>query len=131
MDSVVDWDATSIRCMACSHRDLQNPLRQPEGLPTICGLEYAAQAIGVHIGLTNWRSQGLTLGYIGSVNMLTLHSLRLDVVNDNLDIDSRKLFEQETRFIYSFTIKAGTAMLLEGRASIFVQDLMRSMNPGF
>lgn len=123
MDSVVDWSMTTIRCMACSHIDRENPLRQLEGLSSICGLEYAAQAIGVHIGLTNSSDHGPAIGYVGGVKTLKLHSPRLDTFQEDLEIECQNLFGQGTNFVYSFVVKAGTAKLLEGRASIFVKLL--------
>jgi len=121
LDSVVDWNMTTIRCIACSHIDRQNPLRQPDGLASICGLEYAAQAIGVHIGLTTSSDHGPAIGYVGAVKALNLHSPRLDTFKEDLEIECQNLFGQGTSFIYSFVVKAGRAKLLEGRASIFVK----------
>ena len=48
LDRVLDWDESGIRCAAQSHRDADNPLREPAGLPVWAGIEYAAQAAAVH-----------------------------------------------------------------------------------
>src|SRR6202012_731614 len=45
LDEVQAWDDTRIRCVATSHRDPHNPLRARGRLATICGIEYAAQAM--------------------------------------------------------------------------------------
>ena len=123
LDSVLHWDSETIRCTTNSHRSPQNPLRRPTGLETICGLEYSAQAMGVHIALTASTRQGLAHGYLGAIKTLNIHSLHLDKFEDDLEILSEKMFGQEKSFIYSFTLKAGTRLLLEGRASIFVSYL--------
>jgi predicted hotdog family 3-hydroxylacyl-ACP dehydratase len=48
LDAVTDWDAQRIRCMATSHRDVDNPLRAHDRLGAACGIEYAAQAMAAH-----------------------------------------------------------------------------------
>ena len=51
LDTVERWDDTSITCTTASHRDATNPLRRDNQLEAICGLEYAAQAMAVHVGI--------------------------------------------------------------------------------
>lgn len=124
LDSVLRWDMTTISCAASSHRDHQNPLRRTQGLETVCGLEYAAQAIGVHIGLTaSSINKGQTIGYIGSIKNLKIHSSHLDPFKDDLEIHAELLLGQETGFIYFFTIMAKLVVIVEGRASIFVKNI--------
>jgi predicted hotdog family 3-hydroxylacyl-ACP dehydratase len=124
LDSVLRWDMTNISCTTSSHRDHQNPLRGPQGLETVCGLEYAAQAIGVHIGLTSsLTNKGGAIGYVGSIKNLKIHSPHLDPFKDDLEIHAELLLGQETGFIYSFTIKAKLVVIFEGRASIFVKNI--------
>ena len=125
LDSVLHWDATTIVCTASSHTEPQNPLRLREGLETVCGLEYAAQAIGVHICLTaSSTNKGLAMGYLGGIKHVKFHSPHLHTFSDGLEIQSEILLGQETSFIYSFIVKAGLMVLLEGRASIFVKYLL-------
>ena len=123
LDSVLHWDNTSIICTAGSHRNHDNPLRRFQRLPTVCGLEYAAQAIGAHIGLTATTRTGLALGFLGSIKDLELYSPYLDECSDDLEIQSKSIFGQDTAFIYTFSIQAGAKVLLEGRSSIFVKYL--------
>ena len=66
IDLVESWDAMTIRCRTRSHRDVANPLRQGGRLDAVTGLEYAAQAMGVHVGLLNReRSTDGLIGYVG------------------------------------------------------------------
>ena len=51
LDGVLQWDTSTIQCVSRSHRDAHNPLRIDGRLPTLCGIEYAAQAMAVHGGL--------------------------------------------------------------------------------
>ena len=52
LDAVLAWDATTIACVASSHRSPANPLAGERRLDAVCGVEYAAQAMAVHGGLT-------------------------------------------------------------------------------
>ena len=53
LHAVESWDSSGIVCVAVSHCDHDNPLRRTDRLNSICGLEYAAQAMAVHVGLTS------------------------------------------------------------------------------
>ena len=48
LDAVIAWDATTITCLASSHRTPTNPLAARGRLEVVCGVEYAAQAMAVH-----------------------------------------------------------------------------------
>src|SRR6266498_520598 len=79
LDAVEDWNERTIHCRATSHRDPQHPLRHRGQLDAVAGLEYAAQAMGVHVGLLNSaRSTGGLIGYVGGVNEVTLAVPRLE-----------------------------------------------------
>lgn len=121
LDSVLYWDTKTIVCTASSHREDSNPLKRPEGVEAICGLEYAAQAMGAHIGLTTSSNRGRAIGYVGAIKTLRVYVPYLDVFKDNLEIYSEKKFAQETGFIYTFIIRAQGKDLLGGQASIFVK----------
>jgi len=48
LEHVVAFDDTSIRCETRSHLDVNNPLRYKGRLSSLCGIEYAAQAMALH-----------------------------------------------------------------------------------
>ena len=48
LENVVELDDTSISCETCSHLDPRNPLRHKGHLSSLCGIEYAAQAMALH-----------------------------------------------------------------------------------
>ena len=125
LDTVEQWDDTSIICTAASHRDTTNPLRRDNQLEAVCGLEYAAQAMAVHVGLLEERGRKHTIavGYLGSVNNLTLRAGRLDDVKEDLTVQATRLVGQRSSFIYTFRVSAGRQELLDGRASIFLKYL--------
>ncbi len=124
LDAVELWDQVSITCRTASHRDATNPLRRDDQLEAICGLEYAAQAMGVHVGLLEQgRKRRNAVGYLGAVRNLTLRASRLDDVKRDLTIHATRLAGQIDGFIYTFRVSACGQELLDGRASIFLKYL--------
>ena len=124
LDEVERWDTSTIRCRAISHRDRENPLRHAGQLGIVSGLEYAAQAMGVHVGLLHrdrsTESQR-SIGYVGGVRDVTLGVERLDDLSADLVIDATRLLEGDDSFMYQFAVTAGGVTALTGRASIFLK----------
>ena len=124
LDTVERWDDTSILCTTGSHRDPTNPLRRDNQLEAICGLEYAAQAMAVHVGLLQQRKERrLAVGYLGAVKSLTLRTARLDDVKGDLTVRATRLVGEVGSFIYAFQVSVERQELLDGRASIFLKYL--------
>lgn len=122
IDSVESWDASAIRCRTRSHHDPANPLRHGTRLEAVTGLEYAAQAMGVHVGLLNReRSTDGLIGYVGGVKDVVLSVDRLDECPAELTIDASRLFEGGDSFLYQFSISSGGHDVMTGRASIFLK----------
>ena len=122
IDLVESWNATTIRCRTRSHRDVANPLRQGGRLDAVTGLEYAAQAMGIHVGLLNReRSTEGLIGYVGGVKDVVLSVDRLDDCPGELTIEASRLFEGGDSFMYQFAISSGDHNMLTGRASIFLK----------
>ena len=122
LDTVERWDDTGILCTAASHRDATNPLRRDNRLEAICGLEYAAQAMAVHVGLLEQgKERRLAVGYLGAVKNLMLRASRLDVVKGDLTVQATRLVGEAGCFIYTFRVSAERQELLDGRASIFLK----------
>ena len=126
LDTVERWDDTSVMCTTTSHRDTTNPLRRDNQLEAICGLEYAAQAMAVHVGLLEQgKEHRLTVGYLGAVKNLMLHATRLDDVKRDLTVQATRLVGEAGSFIYAFRVSVERQKLLDGRASIFLKYLDR------
>ena len=122
LDTVERWDDTTLVCTTASHRDATNPLRRDNQLEAICGLEYAAQAMAVHVGLLEQRKgRRLGMGYLGGVKNLTLQATRLDDVKGDLTVQATRLVGEGGSFIYVFRLSADRQELLDGRASIFLK----------
>lgn len=128
LDRVVAWDDRQIRCEAGSHRAASNPLRAHGRLGAACGVEYAAQATAVHGALiaeaaqleTGGQSPAPALGYLASIRGLTLHVERLDDITEILDVRAERLSGDGSTILYSFSLHAGHALLLSGRAVVIL-----------
>jgi len=124
LDTVERWDETSILCTTASHRDATNPLRQDNRLEAICGLEYAAQAMAVHVGLLEQgKERRLAVGFLGAVKHLMLRATRLDDLKVDLTVQATRLVGEAGSFIYAFRVSVQRQELLDGRASIFLKYL--------
>lgn len=121
LDRVESWDDATISCRTESHRDPANPLRRGAKLDVVAGLEYAAQAIGVHVGLLDGRpSAGGSIGYVGGLRDVTFGIDRLDDCPGELTIDATRLFADHRSFMYRFAVSCRDHEVLSGRASIFL-----------
>lgn len=122
LESVEAWDALTIRCLASTHRDRWNPLRFKGRLSASAGLEYAAQAMGTHVGLVggNHRTEH-RIGLVGSVRDVVFATDRLDHLDGWLLVNATRLVEGDQGYMYHFTLLHGVEKLIEGRASIFVK----------
>ena len=122
LESVEGWDDLTISCRTATHRDPGNPLRFKGRLTASAGLEYAAQAMGAHVGLLNGgRQPEDRIGLVGGVRDVVFTTDRLDDQEGWLIVNARRLVEGEHGYMYHFTVCHGPSTLIEGRASIFVK----------
>lgn len=122
IDYVESWDESAIRCQTRSHLDPENPLRQGAQLDVVTGLEYAAQAMGLHVGLhDDAETRKDLIGYIGGVHDVRFTIERLDDCSSALMIDATRVFEDERSFLYEFTLSSGGQTVMTGRASLFLK----------
>jgi predicted hotdog family 3-hydroxylacyl-ACP dehydratase len=136
LDAVLDWDAIRIRCVATSHRDMQNPLRRSGRLGILCGVEYAAQAMALHGSLASTgagtarsaapgagtaRSAATGAGYLASVRDLACHTDRLDLLTGVLIVEAERLHGDAERAIYGFALRHDDRILLDGRAAVVLK----------
>lgn len=122
LDSVEEWGPSDITCLTNTHHDQQNPLRRGGHLEAICGLEYAAQAMAVHVGLLSSPHHfGPQIGYIGAVRDCRLHIAFLDEVKGGLEVNAMRLFAQDQSVVYALRVSGDGQELLSGRASLFLK----------
>jgi predicted hotdog family 3-hydroxylacyl-ACP dehydratase len=125
IDSVLAHDAQQVRCLAHSHRSLDNPLRAHGRLAAACGIEYAAQAMAVHGALlAAGQESGPRPGFLASVRSTVLHVGRLDDIAQDLTVDAVRVTGDSGTVLYDFAVSAGDRLLLEGRAAIVLDVAM-------
>ncbi len=120
LDSVVRWDADSIRCVSRNHRASDNPLRVDGQLPALCGIEYAAQAMAVHGGLAGHVSGKPPAGYLASLRSVVCRRERLDDLAGDLLVDAAQIMGDEGRMIYEFSVRVGDTEVVSGRATVIL-----------
>jgi predicted hotdog family 3-hydroxylacyl-ACP dehydratase len=120
LEGVVRWDAESIRCVARSHTDPANPLRVQGALPALCGIEYAAQAMAVHGGLSGILAGRPRLGYLASLRDVRCRVERLDDRAGELFIEAQKVASNDLSVLYRFSVDVGDVRALEGSAAVLL-----------
>ncbi|SPB13857.1 3-hydroxylacyl-ACP dehydratase [Caballeronia novacaledonica] len=120
LDGVVAWDAQHIRCAATSHLRADNPLRSKGRLASVCGIEYAAQAMATHGALVGDESKRPRVGMLTSVRGVQTHVDRLDTLDGPLDIEAERLGGDENTVLYRFTVHCAGRLLLNGRAAVIL-----------
>ncbi len=119
LDCVETWDELRIQCRAVSHRNVDNPLLANNRLNTVCGIEYAAQAMAVHGALLSPKDTPIArAGYLVSVRGTRIHVPRLDDIAADLTIDATCITRSENNILYQFSVSAAGQLLLDGRAAV-------------
>ena len=117
LDAVIHWDDDSIHCISRSHRDIENPLRTEQGLASINGVEYGAQAMAVHGGLL--AGGQVPPGYLASVRNVVVTAPVLDQIKTDLHIRANRLSGENGNFMYAFIIETDNKeLLLSARALV-------------
>ena len=118
LDSVIEWNAQTIRCRATSHRDANNPLRVAGTLYAISGVEYASQAMAVHGALSGSVAGRPRAGYLASLRDVVCHRATLDSEHDELSVFAESLMGDDTRVMYAFSVSDGDEEIVGGRATV-------------
>jgi predicted hotdog family 3-hydroxylacyl-ACP dehydratase len=130
LDHVIYWDESEIRCAATSHRNPDNPMRRHGLLRSICGVEYAAQAMALHGALlqaskSTAQEAAPQSGYLVSLRDVRSTAAELDRGTDELTIDAVRLSGDSDRVMYRFAVRDGATPLLTGRATVVLNARAR------
>ncbi|AJX17263.1 putative 3-Oxoacyl-[acyl-carrier-protein] reductase [Burkholderia ubonensis MSMB22] len=120
LDSVDFWDDARIRCTATSHRDPRNPLRAHGRLASVCGIEYAAQAMAVHGALVGAPRERPRAGFLASVRGVDAFVERLDTCDAPLTVEAERVGGDDVTVLYGFTLRCGGRVLLSGRVAVML-----------
>ena len=105
LDAIVEWDDSCVRAVARNQRALDHPLRRGGELPSVCGIEYGAQAAAAHGALVSRTSSGA--GVLASVRNVVMHADRLDDVPGDLDVLAERLGGDDSGVLYRFEVCLG------------------------
>ncbi|HEV7265599.1 MAG TPA: phosphotransferase [Falsiroseomonas sp.] len=120
LDRALAWDGTRILCETERHRDPANPLRRDGMLPSVCGLEFAFQAMALHGALGAGSPQ--SVGFVTSLREVAMEVERLDDIAAPLRVEAEALLAEPGGFIYRFALSAEGRILLAGQATIILPD---------
>ena len=121
LDRVLNWDTSSIRCRAVSHRDVDNPLREGGGLAMLVGIEYAAQAAAVHGGLLSGATKPRS-GVLASLrNVITARDWLHEIAGEIL-VETILLHSDPAGGIFDFALFAGVERVLSGQFTLMFID---------
>jgi predicted hotdog family 3-hydroxylacyl-ACP dehydratase len=138
LERVIECDDEKIVCETRSHLAPDNPLRHNGRVSSVCGIEYAAQAMALHgairrsgpaingaeapnPGSGSGHSQdagGGRHGFLASVRDAHIERRYLDEVHNMLTVSAALEFDDASRVIYTFSLKADDIELLSGRAAV-------------
>ncbi len=123
LNKVLNWDSEHIICLANSHRNKHNPLKNRGVLSSVCGVEYAAQAMAVHGAITqSGPNKGPRLGYLAAIKNLELLVDSLDDIESDLMIEAKLLMRDTTFLMYQFRIFSEDQNHISGRATISIKE---------
>jgi predicted hotdog family 3-hydroxylacyl-ACP dehydratase len=120
LDHVETWSDEGIRCVATSHVDPDNPLRSNGRLASVCGIEYAAQAMAVHGAALATQTQRPRAGFLASLRNVEAHVERLDTLDGPLIVEAERIGGDANNVLYSFTLRCGAQVVMTGRAAVIL-----------
>ena len=121
LDTVLQWDEVSLRCLSRRYRDQDNPMRRANGiLGTASGIEIAAQAMAVHGPLSAGAGAPPRHGYLIALRDVHLRTGRLDAIEGDLVVDAERLMGDANGATYRFMLAAEGVELLSGRATVLL-----------
>ncbi|CAN5372267.1 phosphotransferase [soil metagenome] len=123
LDSLQEWSATEVHCVATGHADSNNPLRTRSGLLAPAAIEYAAQAMALHGALVCASPDGPAPGYLASVRKVRMLAARLDDIDGALHVRAERLAGDAKLVSYNFAVSdARGKVLVDGRATVVLND---------
>lgn len=122
LDGVEFCDGQRIICSTMLHRAMTNPLRTQGHLSSLHGIEFAAQAMAVHGGLTAPERDRPRVGLLLSARDCVFHRPRLDDIAGPLAVLAELLGNHEHTRLYRFRITAQDENVVDGRAAVMLRD---------
>jgi predicted hotdog family 3-hydroxylacyl-ACP dehydratase len=110
-----------IICSTMQHLSATNPLRTPNGLSSLHGIEFAAQAMAAHGALTEPGDERPRVGLLLSARDCVFHRQRLDDIAGPLVIEAVQMGTSDQTRLYRFKVSAQGETVVEGRAAVMLR----------
>ena len=121
LHEVIQADDNSLMALANSHLEIDNPLRLDGKIATVNGIEYAAQAMALHVSLlSDMHSDTAQTGYLATVRNIEIKVPQLPEKNVPLVIKVERLMANENGFTYHFHISCEQQFLISGKITVFL-----------
>ena len=121
IDRVEYWDGQRIICSSMQHRSPGNPLRARGILSSLHAIEFAAQAVAAHGGLTAGETSRPRTGLLLSARDCRFARTRLDDIDGPLTIDAGQMGDDGRTRLYRFRVSAQEVLVAEGRTAVVLQ----------
>ena len=122
LDSIEYWDGQRIICTSMQHRSAGNPLRTRNALSSLHGIEFAAQAVAVHGGLTAPGHARPGIGLLLSARDCKFHRRKLDDIEGALVIEAEQMGRNDQTRMYRFKVSAQDVLVVEGRTAVLLRE---------
>ncbi|HEV7913762.1 MAG TPA: hydroxymyristoyl-ACP dehydratase [Albitalea sp.] len=119
LDSVQQWDATTIVCQALAPTGA-HPLARAQAVPAVAAVEYAAQAAAVHGSLLD-ATDSPREGMLAKLTEVELCATTLDAAGGALTVRAEMLSRVANGCLYSFEVSDRRACVARGRLLVAFQ----------
>lgn len=116
LDEVLAWDARSIDCRARSHRSPDHPLARDGRVAALHLIEYGAQAMALHGGLS--AGGAAAPGLLVSARDVRFEVDRIDDIAAALEVHAERLVASGGGWLYGFRVSAAGRQLASGRVAV-------------
>jgi predicted hotdog family 3-hydroxylacyl-ACP dehydratase len=121
LDQIVQFDSDRIHCRATMNPAAPHPLAINGNLPGTALAEFGAQAMAVHGAMLSPPGTPLRQGRLVALGQLDLTVDRIDEPTV-LDILATRLGGDDAGQMYGFEVRAGSASLAQGQATVMFAD---------
>ena len=122
LDTIEYWDGQRIICTSMQHRSVDNPLRARGALSSLHAIEFAAQAVAAHGGLTGTGQAQPRVGLLLSARDCKFHRRLLDDIAAPLVIEAESMGTNDQTRLYRFKVSAQEAAVVEGRVAVMLRE---------
>lgn len=118
LDEVTRWDAECLTALSRTHRNTEHPLRVNGRIPTLSAIEYAAQAMAVHGGLSGAIAGRPRAGYLVSLRNVVCATPYLEDTEGDLMIEVRRIMGDAALVRYGFSLVLAAREIVSGQATV-------------